>query len=425
MDNYTQSSNKYLLSSLQLEYFKKNGNNALLFIHGFNVGLGHYPQQVLDIKFVDVTKLIGRHVVTQKQARIEYSDSQQTIYRNHALLAARFPEIKFHKEILPDALKEEFGLNGNEAHSWFIHMEDNMNRASGQFDRTDYTRYSRIINIAWAGDRSNALSYLAAEEEADRAGIKLLPLIQQLYQAGITINIMAHSLGCRVLLTLMQQLGKSGCHDYLNHVFLWQAAVPDSALSDNPKCDTTIKQNAQFIYAHTACKKITVLYSHEDDVLGLAYWFANYVGVAPDELNTPVGYEKVKQYMAYRGNYPKLTLLKRFAEVVSDPLFKALVRTALLSNQLHIFHKELRKHALKLEEDLVKTHNIRAALGFKGPDTKDALIKKMLDSKKLILVDQKEYLLSHSGMKIPNEKLMQHVYHEYIYKADNFKFGKY
>ncbi|CAN5434100.1 hypothetical protein BH10PSE19_BH10PSE19_11280 [soil metagenome] len=413
------------LSPQQLEYFKKHGNNALIFIHGFNVHLGHYPRQISDIKFVDIAQLIGRHTVTKTETRIEYSDSLQTIYRDPELLARRFPEITHNLDVLPNELKDDLGINGNEAHSWFIHMEDNMNRASGQFDRTDYTRYVRLINIAWSGDRSDALNYLAAEEEANIAGRKLLALVMQLYQAGITINIIAHSLGCRVLLTLMNELGQQGHNDYLNHVFLWQAAVSDTALSNDPQRDTTIKQNSKFIYAHAAARKITVLYSEEDDVLGLAYWFANYVGVAPEELDTEEGYTKARQYLAYSGNYPKITLIKRFAEIIRDPLFKSLVDATLLSNTLHVFHKELRERTIALEEDLVKKHNIRAAMGFKGPDTNDPFIKKIIDSGKLNLVTQNKCLFTHSGMKIPSTELMYKIYHKCIYKSADFKFGSY
>src|SRR5690606_10905025 len=90
-------------------------------------------------------------------------------------------------------------LNGSGAHHWYLHMEDNLNRATGRFDRSDYSKYTRLIHLAWSGDVSS-LDYMTAETRANKAGFGLARVIDQLTAEGIAVNIIAHSLGNRVLL---------------------------------------------------------------------------------------------------------------------------------------------------------------------------------------------------------------------------------
>lgn len=53
-------------------------------------------------------------------------------------------------------------------------------------------------------------------------------------------------------------------------------------------------------------------------------------------------------------------------------------------------------------------------LGYTGPDTKTANYNHLNNSGKLIHVNQSPWLWSHSGMKVPNSKLMDQVYKKYI-----------
>jgi hypothetical protein len=45
---------------------------------------------------------------------------------------------------LPDDLTES-SINGTDAHQWYICMEDNLNRATNQFQRDNYTKYTRSV----------------------------------------------------------------------------------------------------------------------------------------------------------------------------------------------------------------------------------------------------------------------------------------
>lgn len=65
-------------------------------------------------------------------------------------------------------------------------------------------------------------------------------------------------------------------------------------------------------------------------------------------------------------------------------------------------------------------------MGYSGPDTNSALIKKLLASGKLITIDQTQWLWDHSGMRIPSAQLMQNVYEKHIIGGDGaHAFGLY
>ena len=73
----------------------------------------------------------------------------------------------------------------------------------------------------------------------------------------------------------------------------------------------------------------------------------------------------------------------------------------------------------------------RPALGYVGFDLikgRDDLIDNMLDSGKFAWVDQKDWLFTHSGMRIPSEELFDEVYRKRIMQQHllaNSAFGRY
>ena len=80
-------------------------------------------------------------------------------------------------------------LNGTDDHNWWIHMEDNLNHATGQFDRKNYLPYTRVINVAWPGDPKFSGDYLVANQSSVEPGRRLAKLLKQLKQHDIKINI--------------------------------------------------------------------------------------------------------------------------------------------------------------------------------------------------------------------------------------------
>jgi|GEM_PF-510051 len=240
-----------LLTDEQLDYFRENGNNALIYIHGYNVPHGDW----------------GRF--------LEYDDSRDPYHGNAPSFAKAYSwhlnkaTVWQNGEALSGksaGAPEEDKLNGTGAHNWAVHLEYQLNRAAG-FDGEDWMPYSRIINISWPGE-TGSTDFMQAELNAMAAGRRLVPMLQQLANAGIAINLITHSLGARVGLTALNILGAIGHSDLLDHLFLWQPAVADNALTNDSSRDVHPLGLGVFPAAHSAARKIVVLHSRGDGILG-------------------------------------------------------------------------------------------------------------------------------------------------------------
>ncbi len=189
-------------------------------------------------------------------------------FRDQDYLAATYPNIS--KDVLENLA---VGLYlGTEAHRWLICMEHSLNVAAG-FDGQDYSKYTRLIGIAWQGD-PHLLDFKAAYGTASYPAKKIVALIQQLQAKGIKVNLMAHSLGNLVLMEVLSQLTQP-----IDHAFLWQAAIGNDAFSvashplpimQVPDFMKLIDLPApvNFPKAANGASNFTVLYSDDDTVLG-------------------------------------------------------------------------------------------------------------------------------------------------------------
>ncbi len=176
-------------------------------------------------------------------------------------------------------------------------------------------------------------------------------------------NIIAHSMGNRVLLKMMDLLGEDDSNaDIIEHVFLCEAAVPQNALSDDPKKDISVKQNCHFINATKVAKKISVLYSKHDGVLMLGYPAGN---------------------MLVKNNKPK-NKLQQIAEYMGA-----------IGITISVV-------------DLAET--IRPALGLVGPD--QDTINSM--GAKLIRANTSKSIHSHSAMRFMTPDIKTNVYQKWI-----------
>ena len=240
-----------LLTDEQLDYFRTNGNNALIYIHGYNVPQGEWGQ-FLNRK--DSQKRYGGHGPTPTNA---WHPNKATTWQDAEALS----------DTSATPPKED-QLNGAGAHNWAIHMEYQLNRAAG-FDGENWMPYSRIINISWPGD-TGSTDFMQAELNAMTVGRRLAPLLLQLAEAGIAINLISHSLGARVALTALNILGTIGKSNLVDHLFLWQPAVADNALTNDSSRDVHPLGLGVFPSAHSAARKIVVLHSRGDGILGSA-----------------------------------------------------------------------------------------------------------------------------------------------------------
>ncbi|OOG23480.1 hypothetical protein B1C78_11135 [Thioalkalivibrio denitrificans] len=265
-----------LLSERELDYFREQGNNALVFIHGYNVALGEPGRHFEGVRKVSA-RMSAFHA---RWERADWAARPATVHQDVEALRRRYPR---HAEKLTD-----HALNGTAAHNWRVHLEYQLNRAAG-FDGRDYEPYTRILAVAWSGDVL-AHDFHRSELNAQRAGRRLVPLLWQLHEAGLKINVITHSLGARVLLTALNVLGEQHT-DLLDHAFLWQPAVADNALSNSPASDPNPFKVGVFPYAHRAARQFVVLHSVNDPILGgrprLAL-IARHLGVSTAELNARV-----------------------------------------------------------------------------------------------------------------------------------------
>jgi hypothetical protein len=256
-----------LLTQAQLTAIKQSGNNATLFIHGYNVSYGGHSNSFAltpdkELENLTVSEAFERLI---KKPNIEgFTQSTSTLYRH--------PE----QEVLQSYQNAEQypadEINGDHAHSWWTHMNNNLNLATQQFEYKNYHQYTNVIGIAWQGD-PEAWNFMADTDSAYYSAMLLTPLIEQLVNAGIDVNIIAHSMGNCVLMNLLNRIAEFNIK--IKHAFLWEASIPDYCLSKQ-KHASDPNGTWHFPKAVDAAEKITVLYSNNDNILG---------PIVPNQLN--------------------------------------------------------------------------------------------------------------------------------------------
>jgi len=418
MSQTSQHDNEPQFTPEEIAYFKAMGN-ITLFIHGFNIAEGQYANAIETVKRDEVPSLadVDANAGVPNDLDVSWSANQHKVFDSRDLVAERF---ECSEKALPLDLDDE-KLNGSGVHNWFIHMENNLNLATNQFNYTDWTKYSRIVGIGWPGD-VGVLNYIESETKADYSALNLYKLIIELHQAGVEINIVAHSMGCRVALSCLNQLGFNHCQNYVKHVFLWQAAVPNTALSTDRTLDQTRRKNGAFIYATQAVECITVLYSRNDPILAMPYWLATYVDKTPSQLWQDLWRSQRSELPAMHDN----VILKQLLQLADDNDFKALVAGYLdegIEGWLGITG-DIRQHLAQQLRDinlkLVKRYGLHTALGHDGPYLEDHFIQQQIKDGKIILADMTPWGFGHSYMKIPSADVMRHGYQQWIM---NQKYG--
>ncbi|MDF2529899.1 MAG: hypothetical protein K0Q57_779 [Gammaproteobacteria bacterium] len=448
------------LSSEQLAYLQANGNNATIFIHGFNVPVGSYGPAMA------------------AEQGLGYS-----LYREPGL---------------------DPNANGTGAYNWFVCMEYNLNVAAG-FDGKDFSKYTRIIGIIWDGDPPSILDYILAVKEAGCAANSVLAVIKQLLQHNIHINLMAHSLGNQVLLKTIEALGQDPEYaEAIDHIFMWEAAIPDNSFSD-PAVNQDFSKDYRFPNAHNAFKKATVLFSQHDNILGpvdkkdpdmwqkmqdpsggiivagiaeIISWFdsfniadhiksvyniANMFGTPFSELLNSQDYRKsfyqrwVTLHPSNQHSVAFPSSLEEqkahFEQTCPDPynalslmfggLEKGLLR-GILDSEFDLVSLRLKQWAKlpekwidKLEAKPFKPAIVRdkvgndmaaliitvfisqnaeprPAMGYSGPLVSDAVTLSLVSSHRLFTVDQTAYYFTHSACRIPSPDVMKLTYQDQL-----------
>ncbi len=251
------------LSSQQIAYLKSCNNEAILFVHGYGVGIGDYGRYFSDIKIHSKQKIITQ---TKKiWAETVPTMARATVKRDYQSLKQEFSALREHKP--PIQGLEDDVINGSGAYNWFVHMEYNINQALG-FEGKDYRKYKRLVQVTWSGDPDLSIDYMHAVQQYPSAGERLFSLVKQLLDVKIKVQIIAHSLGNAVVLHCLQKLARGRFlykNTLVDRVFLWNAAVPYNCLGKSSKQPDALWH---FPRAHEAVRKIIVLYSKNDNILG-------------------------------------------------------------------------------------------------------------------------------------------------------------
>jgi hypothetical protein len=79
--------------------------------------------------------------------------------------------------------------------------------------------------------------------------------------------------------------------------------------------------------------------------------------------------------------------------------------------------------ALTITIFMTKGLEPRPAMGWSGPDLSDKKVRHLRDTGKFDLIKQDEYLFTHSEMKIPSKKFMEHIYKQKIMDFPGMLFG--
>lgn len=249
------------LTNEEIAAIKANGNNVTLFIHGYDVAYGEYAN---DFTYKEEKSPNVNYATLAKTPTISgFNEDKVSLFRD--------PKNKWILNYTDnpeyDVLPYTPELNGSESHQWWSAMSHNLNQATGKFDGSDYSKYAHIIGLAWQGDPNNPANFMSDMTTAKASAPLVGHLIAQLHANGIEVNVIAHSMGNVVLLQTMQLLAEAGKHNSIQHAFMWEAAVPNFALSNKQHPDDT-EGKWYFPNATDAAKTITVLYSQNDNVLG-------------------------------------------------------------------------------------------------------------------------------------------------------------
>jgi len=321
-----------LLTYEQIQYFKRNGNNALIFIHGYSVKAGtqgHYPTG-----FTTMRAPGSPHETAPPYIAFKGENYPRTIACHYHQLPELMDQLSglapyypysfksYHPEHCLEILNDMHFINGTHSCQWHTMMEYNFNRAAGF--KGNYEQYTRILHIHWPGDTDD-INFGQAEDIAKQYGrlpdCGLSNIIKTLHFHNIEVNIVAHSLGTALLMHALSKIGQELVADYavtktkksppIQQVILWQAAIPNTVFAEDVHSHHDARCNSHFPYAIEACNKINVLHSKRDTVLQLAYTTSKLVTLCPHDVANGTWLEIYNKRGTLRDKYFNANLKER------------------------------------------------------------------------------------------------------------------
>lgn len=130
-----------------------------------------------------------------------------------------------------------------------------------QMKATQERLYDGVLGYFWPG-RDRAWEYFAARQETTQLAQRVSAWIHRLAKTAQSVDVMAHSMGNRLL---FEALRLPAPHPKpIRHLFSLAAAVDDE----------TIGKKQLYAEAIAKCQEAYIFYSKSDEVLQLAYAFA-------------------------------------------------------------------------------------------------------------------------------------------------------
>lgn len=400
------------LSTKQLEQIKKDGNTATLFIHGYNVSLGHIGKFPQSEDFGELPEYSNLPPSDQVQRPYLHYDNKAIgqLATNTLLEQAKEDDNIYVKHIYDEV---DLKVNGHKALGWFPHVEYYLNlAASGKLNYddpfTDWDKYHRIIGVTWSGSVDPSMVFFRAEMYANEAGRELAKVLIELFNEGIKVNIITHSLGARVALSALNILGDfdGAYNEKIDNLIMWEAAVADNAITDTY---TRVKNPVAmelFPYAHKTVKYLRVLYSQEDGVLdgdsrGGDKEYTGLIGGA-----YPMKYSSLANTTgALKDYYYKLNLIGEYYENIEQLRRNVLIHRGSLN-----------------QDDIAEYNNIENTV--KGREIKQKIEKLLMEEANDVSSDLKKplnYLIpwSHYRRFRPEDEYFKHIIDVLTYQVFN------
>lgn len=271
-----------------VQQVKADGKSATLFIHGFNVPIGRFPNptelgenpaydSLKDSRGIQAPYLYYGDIIGEDVKKRIDAQAKAISSNNYGeLLKIKNGKINGRPVItgrqVPYEKLDEV-LHGTGALAWFPTVEYYLNLAasgatSANTKLSDWKKYSRIIGVTWSGSVDPSRTFFRAEIYANEAGRKLAKDISTLLENNIQVNIITHSLGARVALAALNILGDANQPKKIKNLIMLEAAVADNAITANYTREKNPVAMELFPFAYKAAEYIRIMYSKEDGVLG-------------------------------------------------------------------------------------------------------------------------------------------------------------
>ena len=503
---------------MQIEQLRNSGGKVTLFVHGFDVSPGRFSEYLQAAASEDATDIdliasgvnkslftddldsicgIDKTISVSKTALHKYLQHEPGFVLDSQSDMARVGHPKFNLENPGSAAG---------AHADLQRLEYYLNKAAG-FRGDDYRRYQRLVLVLWPSCPFAQIDYGDSMTKAQIYGQRLAAALAELKAQQFDVSVIAHSLGCGVACVAADYLFKK-YNLHIERLVLWQPALPNSVLSV-PQPVTARRPHSSLVntylrapypwylpYLWHGVKKITVLFSRYDNILGpidfagtsmqmqkkimqqkplfpermsadllqstpiaCVYKLGAWLGVPGHILLFSKHQDRIYQYLraSLLHKSGPLELPGSFAEYVtrfrqqhynasSQWYNSALI--ALLLQQAGFIDRvpeaviagswwwwSKHQHAGWLDMlrnsvyavwslyELVKTYlgrPLTPALGYTGPDWRDASLRKLQHSGRLEVIDESAYLWQHSGIYQPSTAMQAHIYTQIVSQLPGF-----